>query len=180
MMLNITLQNHLNKFCISQSNCFMLIKTRKFKLPVKIYVKFGFLNMFKSLWWVWAIPLVLVGIGAIFPSAFWWLFSISLTLSLLYVVFLALQFYAISQHQQSKVIFRNLSYEIDAEKILVRLNAKQGMPIFWRDLEKGRIGKNYILLFVNRGHLIYLPFSLFKNQNQIRFIETQIKKYKLK
>ena len=78
--------------------------------------------------------------------------------------------------EQSKILFEKLSYEIDSRQILIKLNAKQGMPIKWDQIVSAKKGKDYFMLKVNKVQIIHLPFKIFKSDNEIKFVETILRR----
>ena len=94
----------------------------------------------------------------------------------LYVLFWVIQFAGVTQLEQSKMLFEKLSYEIDSRQILIKLNSKQGMPMKWEQIKRAWIDKNQIVLVVNKAQLMLFPLNVFKTQNEIKFIETILKR----
>ena len=78
--------------------------------------------------------------------------------------------------EQSKILFERLGYEINSQQVLIKVSAKQGMPIKWENIKKATVGKNYILLVVNKVQLIHLPFRIFNTENERKFVETILKR----
>jgi len=94
----------------------------------------------------------------------------------LYILFWVIQFAGISQMEQGKFMFEKLSYEINSQQILIKLNSKQGMPMKWDSIKRAIAGKNHFLFVVNKAQLVYLPHRIFNSQNEIKFIETILKR----
>ena len=69
-----------------------------------------------------------------------------------------------------------LAYEITSQQVLIKLNNKQGMPMKWDQIKKGSIGKDYLLLIVNKAQLIHLPFKIFNTDNERKFVESIMKR----
>jgi len=157
----------------------MIIKTKKYQLDSKTYVNIALKNVMKKFWWAWLIPTAILLIPIFAPSAFWWCFGIALTLSILYVVFWVIQFSAITKLDQYKMLFEKLSYEITSRQIIIKLNAKQGMPVTWDKIQAAKKGKDHFLLELSMAQFIYLPFSLFKGEHEIKFLESILKRKNL-
>ena len=78
--------------------------------------------------------------------------------------------------EQSKFLFDKLAYEINSQQIMIKLNSKQGMPIKWENIKRANKGKDYFLFVISKAQLIHLPFKVFNTENEIRFIETILKR----
>jgi len=148
----------------------MIIKTRKYQLPKKVYIKMGLINIIREQWWVFAIYLAIVSGHFIIPSH-WWITGASIAL-VLYFLFWLIQFAGVSQLEQGKMMFEKLSYEIDSRQILIKLNPKQGMPIKWEMIKRAAIGKDHFMLAVNKAQIIYLPFKIFSSDAHLKWMET--------
>ncbi len=152
----------------------MIVKTKKYKLETGTYIKIGLLNILKEQWWVFIIYLALCAMYFIIPS-WWWVIGASIAL-VLYFLFWLIQFAGIPQLEQNKVLFQKLGYEIDSRQILVKVSSKQGMPITWDMIKRATIGKNNFTLVVSKAQIIHLPHRIFNNENQIKFVETILKR----
>ena len=148
----------------------MIIKTKKYQLPKKTYIKMGLRNIVKEQWWVGAIYLALISGHFVWPSH-WWITGSTIAL-VLYFLFWLIQFAGVTQMEQGKMLFEKLSYEIDSRQILIKLNTKQGMPIKWEMVKRGSMGKDHFILAMNKAQLIYLPFKIFNSETQIKWMET--------
>lgn len=90
--------------------------------------------------------------------------------------FWLIQFAGVTQLEQGKFMFEKLSYEITSQQVLIKLNTKQGMPLKWESITKAMISKDAYILFISKAQLIHLPFRIFNSQNEIKFIETILKR----
>lgn len=152
----------------------MIVKTKKYKLATGKYIKLAFKNILKEQWWV---GLIFLGICAgyfIIPNM-WWIIGATIAL-VLYLLFWLIQFAGISQLEQGKFMFEKMSYEINSQQVLLKLNSKQGMPMKWDNIKKAKVAKDHFVLIVNKAQLIYLPFKIFNTQNEIKFVETILKR----
>jgi hypothetical protein len=152
----------------------MIVKTRKYKLATGTYIKIGLLNILKEQWWVFIIYLAICAMYLVIPS-WWWIIGATIAL-VLYFLFWLIQFAGIPQLEQNKVLFEKLGYEIDSRQILVKVSSKQGMPITWDMIKRATIGKNHFVLVVSKAQIIHLPFRIFNNENQVKFVETILKR----
>ena len=148
----------------------MIVKTKKYKLETGTYIKIGLKNIFKEQWWVLLIYVAICAMYFIIPS-WWWVIGATIAL-VLYGLFWLIQFAGIPQLEQNKVLFEKLGYEIDSRQILVKVSNKQGMPITWDMIKRATVGKDEFVLVVSKAQIIHLPFRIFNNDNQIKFVET--------
>jgi membrane protein YdbS with pleckstrin-like domain len=105
----------------------MIVKTKKYKLDTTQYIKMALARVLKEQWWVVLIALAIAAGYFWIPS--WWWISMAILAYVLYVLFWLIQFAGVTQMEQNKVMFDKLSYEIDSRQIMIKLNAKQGMPV---------------------------------------------------
>jgi hypothetical protein len=152
----------------------MIVKTKKYQLSTKKYIKLGMLNILRSQWWVIIIALAIAAMTFIIPSHWWWIGS--LTAFVLYGLFWLIQFAGVPQLEQNKILFERLSYEISSQQILIKLNPKQGMPMKWENIKRAFIGKDFFLLVLSKAQFIYLPFRIFNSDNERKFMETILKR----
>jgi hypothetical protein len=152
----------------------MIIKTKKYKLPTGTYIKLALKNVLLEQWWVIPIALAIAS-GAFFIFSWWWIIGAVLGYGL-FVLFWLIQFAGVTQLEQSKILFEKLSYEINSQQILIKVNTKQGMPIKWENVRKAIIGKDYFLLIITKAQLIHLPFKIFNTEHEKKFMETILKR----
>ena len=152
----------------------MIVKTKKYQLGTRKYIKLGMLNILRSQWWVILIALAIAAMTFIIPSNWWWIGS--LIAFVLYGLFWLIQFAGVPQLEQNKILFERLSYEITSQQILIKLNPKQGMPMKWENIKKAFIGKDFYLLILSKAQFIYLPFKIFNSENERKFMETILKR----
>lgn len=143
-------------------------------MPTGKYIKLAFRNILKEQWWVILIYLAICA-GYFWIPNMWWIIGASIAL-VLYLLFWLIQFAGISQLEQGKFMFEKLSYEINSQQVLIKLNTKQGMPMKWENIKRARKGKDHFVLVVNKAQLIHLPFKIFNSQNEIKFVETILKR----
>ena len=152
----------------------MIVKTKKYKLETGTYVKEAMINVLIKQWWVGLIVIALCS-GYFFIPNVWWFWGTAIAL-VLYLLFWIIQFTGVTQLEQSKILFEKLSYEINSSQIMIKLTSKQGMPIKWEQIQRAKVNKNRIVLFVNTAQMIYLPFRVFKTENERKFVETILKR----
>ncbi|MBL7866319.1 MAG: YcxB family protein, partial [Cyclobacteriaceae bacterium] len=123
----------------------------------------------------WTIPIAL-GICLLYlwiPS-FWWIFAGVMAYGL-YVLFWLIQFYGVTQLDQGKMLFERFFYEITSQQIVMKINAREGMPLKWDQIKRAKVGKDFFLLFVNKAQLIHLPFKIFNTDNERKFLGSILK-----
>jgi hypothetical protein len=152
----------------------MTVKTKKYKLDTGTYVKLALVNILKEQWWVFLIVVAIMS-GFFFIPSHWWITGALIAL-LLYILFWLIQFAGVTQVEQNKALFERLSYEINSQQILIKLNSKQGMPIKWDNIKKANIGKDHFLFIISKAQMIHLPFKIFKNENERKFIESILRR----
>lgn len=143
-------------------------------MTVGTYIKIAFANLIKDQWWVVLIYLAICAMYFVLPS-WWWVIGASIALTL-YILFWLIQFAGISQLEQGKFMFQKLSYEITSQQVLIKLNSKQGMPLKWDNIKRARMAKDFFVLTVNKAQMIHLPFRIFNSQNEVKFLETVLKR----
>ena len=100
----------------------MIVKTKKYALDKKAYMRAGMRNVLQQQWWVFLIVLAISSMTFIIPSNWWWIGS--LIAFVLYILFWVIQFAGVTQLEQSKMLFDRLSYEIDSRQILIKIDSK--------------------------------------------------------
>ncbi|WP_209331035.1 YcxB family protein [Lunatimonas salinarum] len=152
----------------------MIVKTKKYQLPTGTYIKLGLMNILKEQWWVVLIA-ILIGCGYFWIASWWWI-SMAILAYALYWLFWVIQFAGVTQLEQNKVMFEKMAYEIDSRQILMKLNAKQGMPIKWDMIKRTEMKKDAFVFTMGKAQFIYLPFKIFNSENDVKFIETILKR----
>ena len=152
----------------------MIIRTKKYKLETGTYIKMALAEVLKRQWWVGLIYLTICA-GYLWIPNWWWVIGATIALTL-YILFWLIQFAGITQLEQGKIFFEKLSYEITSQQVLIKLNSKQGMPMKWDQIKRAKKGKDSFILFLSVAQLIHLPFRIFNSENEIKFLETVLKR----
>ena len=155
----------------------MIIKTKKYQLPTTTYIKMGLISILKEQWWVILIALAIC-CGYFWIASLWWFFGALIAYSL-YVLFWAIQFTGVTQMEQNKPIFQKMAYEIDSRQILMKINAKEGMPVQWNMIKRVTITKDAFVLYLSKAQFIHLPFRIFNSDNDKKFLEAILKRKEL-
>ena len=72
-----------------------------------------------------------------------------------------------------------MDYEIDSRQILMKLNAREGMPVQWNMIKRVELTKDAFVLYMSKTQFIHLPFRIFNTENEKKFMETILKRKKL-
>jgi hypothetical protein len=155
----------------------MIIKTKKYQLPTTTYIKMGLVSILKEQWWVILIALAIC-CGYFWIASLWWIFGALLAYGL-YVLFWAIQFTGVTQMEQNKPIFQKMAYEIDSRQILMKVNAKEGMPVQWNMIKRVEVSKDAYILYLSKAQFIHLPFKIFNSDNDKKFLEAILKRKEL-
>ena len=180
----------------------MIVKTKKYALDQKTYINIALRQWVKENW-KWAfVPLALILLNVIlnvtnvYPN--YWIYIVVVLLTILYVLFWAVQITGISQMEQSKALFQKYVYEIDSRQILMRINAKEGGILRWNQIDSAIKDKEAYILFLNnaeamanvkanwiaktvtkglsKAQFLYLPFAIFTSDNDLRFTDALLKR----
>lgn len=151
----------------------MIVKTRNYRFEKTLYIKMALLSILKKQWWAIPIAVAICFLYFWIPSI-WWIVGGVLAYGL-FVLFWLIQFYGVTQLDQGKMLFERFSYEINSQQILMKINAREGMPLKWDQIKSAKVGEDYYLLFVNKVQLIHLPFKIFNSDNERKFLGSILK-----
>lgn len=146
----------------------MIVKTRNYRLEKKDYRRMALRNILREQWWV-ALIVLAICLGFVWIQSIWW-FIMAFIGAGLYLLFWVIQFYGVTQLEQGKMLFEKFSYEISSQQIIMKLNAREGMPMKWDQIKKANLQKDSFVLFVNKAQLIHLPFKIFNSENERKFL----------
>ena len=59
---------------------------------------------------------------------------------------------------------------------MIKIDPRRGSPIGWDIIQEAAIKKDHFLFIVNKAQIIYLPFKIFNSENEIKFLETILKR----
>lgn len=135
-------------------------------------------NILKQWLWVWAIP---PAVWAIFwvTDLFWWGFGLALFLIVGYLLFWVVQFVGVSQHERAKALFDRYSYEIDSRQIMLKVSAKQGMPMKWNMVQSAKKTSDSYILSMSRAEFLVLPYEIFRKENDLKLMDNLLKRKNL-
>ncbi|UBM58326.1 YcxB family protein [Marinilongibacter aquaticus] len=162
----------------------MIVRTKKFALDKKKYVKMAFSRRIKQSWYWLLIPLAVMLLGPIlhFTGVYknWWILILGFVGGLLYLAFWYAQFYAATQMEQNAQMFEKFAYEIDSRQILVKINKREGGVIKWDTISNAeKTEKDGFLLHISRGQFLHFPLNVFNSENDIRLFESILKRKSL-
>jgi hypothetical protein len=146
----------------------MIVRTKNYRLEKKDYIRFALFGVLRQQWWVSLIFLAICACYFLAPS-FWWFIGAVLAAGL-YLLFWWIQFYGVTQLDQGKMLFERFSYEINSQQIIMKLNAREGMPMKWDQIKRASVRKDSFLLIVNKAQLIHLPYRIFNSDNERKFV----------
>jgi hypothetical protein len=152
----------------------MVVKTKNFKLEKKTYINLAFKSILAQQGWIAVLGVLVICSMYFFIPSIWWFIGAVIAFGL-YLLFWYIQFYGVTQLEQGKLLFERFSYEINSQQILMKLNAREGMPIKWDQIKKASIGKDHFVLFINKAQLIYWPFRIFNTENERKFVSSILK-----
>ncbi|MBC7922962.1 MAG: YcxB family protein [Ferruginibacter sp.] len=161
----------------------MIIKTKRYKLENKTYINLAMRHLLRTQWRWAAVPVGILLLNLVLNLtgvyANWWIYLVALLVVVGYLLFWFIQFTGVTQLEQSKPMFQKFIYEIDSRQILMKLNTKEGMQLKWENIKGAVKEKEHFLLFFSRVQFLHLPFTIFNSENDIRFLESILKRKNL-
>ncbi|MES2388608.1 MAG: YcxB family protein [Bacteroidota bacterium] len=154
------------------------IKTKKYQLPVKLFVRMAMINIIKEFWWAFLVPVAMLIPGLIWGGFVWW-FSGALLVTILYLLFWGIQFYGLSQVPAGKPLFEKMFFEIDNKQLLVKKTKEEGMVFQWDQIKRVEKTADSYFFWLSRVQFLQLPFSIFSSDTDIKLTENILKRKKL-
>jgi hypothetical protein len=152
----------------------MIVKTKNYKLDKKTYISLALRSILLKQGWIAAATAFVICLGFIWIASIWWFIGAVVGLGL-YLLFWWIQFYGVTQLEQGKMLFEKFSYEISSQQIIMKINAREGMPLKWDQINRAVINKDAFVLFVNKAQLIHLPFRIFNTENERKFLTSVLR-----
>ena len=149
----------------------MVIKTRKHQLTHSKYIKLALGMLLRKEWWYGFGPLAIISLAFITPY-FWTFLIIGLLIPIGYILFWLIQFAGLTQHEMGKIMFYNVNYDIDSKQIIMKFDAQRGMPMQWNTIKKVAKTKEAFILSFSKAQFFYLPFDIYRTQNDLKLMET--------
>jgi hypothetical protein len=153
----------------------LAIKTKKYGLEKNKYIAMCMRQLFANQW-KWAfIPLALVGLNVFLNLSGtyknYWIY-IFLAIGVIgYILFWLIQFTGITQLAQYKQLFDKYRYEIDSRQIFMKISDKEGGMIKWDMILSAYKDKEAYVLEMGKYQFIYLPLSIFNNDNDRKLMD---------
>ncbi|MES2730394.1 MAG: YcxB family protein [Bacteroidota bacterium] len=161
----------------------MIIKTKKYKLENKTYINLAMKHLLRTQWKWAAIPVAILllnlvlNLTGVYHNI--WIYFMAPLVVAGYLIFWLIQFTGVTQLEQSKPMFQKFFYEIDSRQILMKLNTKEGMQMKWESVQEAYKEQEHFLLFFSKVQFLHLPFSIFNSENDIKFLESILKRKNL-
>jgi hypothetical protein len=152
----------------------MIVKTKKTQLDRKEYISLAFKNLVKAFWWVLLIPIAWCLFYFLAPSK-WWL----ITAAIMYVVVVGGTYaliWAMTKNSQFEMLFQKYWFQIESRTLTLMVNAKQGSPIQWTQIQRVELRNNDFILYMNRMTMFVIPEKAFNNPNDYKFTKSIIEK----
>ncbi len=160
----------------------MIVKTKKYALDSKTYIKIAMKHLLRTQWYWAAVPLGIIVLNVIlnltvYPN--FWIYIIAILVVIGYLLFWAIQFTGVSQLEQYKVMFQKMQYEINSQQILAKLNQREGMQMKWDMIKSAYKEKDHFLLVLSRAQFLYWPYDIFYSEHDLKFTETLLRRKSL-
>ncbi len=161
----------------------MVVKTKKFALDKKHYIKKAFVNQISRLkiWFLIPAAIAILGLVLNFTGVYknWWILITAIVGAILFAAFWYIQFYAATQMEQNKQMFDKFAYEIDSRQILVKLNAKEGGVIKWDMVQSAEKDNTGFYLHIARGQFLHFRNDVFNSEHDLKLFESILKRKNL-
>ena len=59
---------------------------------------------------------------------------------------------------------------------MIKMSSKQGMPMKWDQIKRAWKDKKQFVLVINKAQMILFPYKVFKTENEVKFVETILKR----
>jgi YcxB-like protein len=152
----------------------MIVKTKKTQLDKKEYIKLAFENLVKSFWWALVIPFVWCLFYFAAPSMWWFITGAIMLVILVGGTYLLL--WTITKNAQFEMLFQKYAFHIDSRSLTLMVNAKQGSPLQWSQIQRVELKNNDFVLYMNRATMFVIPEKAFANPNDYKFTKSIMEK----
>ena len=161
----------------------MIVKTKKFALDKKHYIKKAFADQISKMkiWFLIPAAVAVLGLGLHFSGVYknWWILIVAILGAILFAAFWYVQFYAATQMEQNKQMFDKFAYEVDSRQILVKLNAKEGGLIKWDMIQSAEKDTTGFYLHMGRGQFLHFRNDVFNSEHDQKLFESILKRKNL-
>jgi hypothetical protein len=156
----------------------MKVVTKKHQLTPKIYRRICMRSIIKKQWWL---PLALFGgvvaLNILLNLTIYrniWIYFFAILGPSLWYLFWWIQFTGAPHLTQLKPFFEKFIYEFSSKDIILRVNQKEGVQLKWENIQSAEKTEDAFILYISVAQIIHLPFKIFQNENDLRFMEKMI------
>lgn len=135
----------------------------------KQYVSIAMNGEIKKTWWFLLIGIAIIIAAPFLPGTYWFV-ALGVILFGGYFLFWWIQFTGLTQMEQGEMLFKKYNYEISSQQVMMKLSAKQGMPVKWDNITSAVIRKDGFVLYMSKAQFFFFPFRIFNNDNEIKFL----------
>ncbi|MFT4031434.1 MAG: YcxB family protein [Siphonobacter sp.] len=154
------------------------IRTKKTGLEPKQYIGLALSDWIKKEWFWFLIPAGVIILNVIlnvtkgYPN--WWIYLLAALGAIGFGLFRAMQFTATTQVEQNKPMFEKFVYEFDNRQIFVWKNRekREGGQLPWNMVQSVRKDKEAYVFILGKYQYLYLPFSAFNSEHDVKMFET--------
>lgn len=139
----------------------MDIRTKAYSLPRSIYLKECYKNIIFSQWWLIILFNAVLGYG-IYAKIKWLIITLTI-IEVLYFIFWFVQLIGVQYLQQASIIFQKVFYIFNENYINICISENERAMLKWDQVKKIKIKKNYAIIFLEKAHIIYVPYTSVKS-----------------
>lgn len=139
----------------------MDIRTKAYSLPRSIYLKECYKNIIFSQWWLIILFNAVLGYG-IYAKIKWLIITLTI-IEVLYFIFWLVQLIGVQYLQQASIIFQKVFYIFNENYINICISENERAMLKWDQVKKIKIKKNYAIIFLEKAHIIYVPYTSVKS-----------------
>lgn len=154
----------------------LFAKTKKYQLPVKLFVTEGLKLVLARWWYAFLVPVAIILLSFIWPGGTGWFIGGAVLLTVLYVGFWLVQLYGVSVHPQGKTMFDRFWYEFHNQSIYLKKNDREGMEIKYEMLSGVKRTDQGYFLYMGKLQFLYVPLEVFNSPNDIKFTDMLLKR----
>ncbi|TAG91679.1 MAG: YcxB family protein [Bacteroidetes bacterium] len=160
----------------------MKVITKKYQLTPQLYRTICMQKVLAKKYWQ---PLALF--GGLFALNLlinltlyrnYWMFIFAILAPIIWYLFWLAQFTAAPNLPQLKPFFEKFMYEFTSREIVLKVNQKEGVQLKWENISSAEKTKDAFILHIGLGQILYLPFKIFNNDTDLKFMEEGILKRK--
>ena len=139
----------------------MDIRTKAYSLPRSIYLKECYKNIIFSQLWLIILFNAILGYG-IYAKIKWLIITLTI-IEVLYFIFWFVQLIGVQYLQQASIIFQKVFYIFNENYINICISENERAMLKWDQVKKIKIKKNYAIIFLEKAHIIYVPYTSVKS-----------------